>query len=492
MASVVFSTDVGGDGSTVTDDGNPSTGLALGGHRTRFVPALAQVVAVAQFVVSTAGGVPNAIHAPVRVATTADITLSGTQTIDGVSVAAGNRVLVKNQATASQNGIYVVASGTWTRATDNDVTAEFAAMKLIPVQEGTANSQTVWFLTTLGTVTVGTTSLAYARMPSLTKTQSWTAAQTFTDVTATGNLSVNGTSTTGASTINGTLTVNGDQITNGNIVFGTTGTERQLAWNFAGGNTAILYGRDSDDEVGLYDLANGTRAIFRANGNCDIGRGTGNTQTLHGSTTITNGTSILAGSGIAGSRTDIGGQSIELGAVLPSDQATFVDFHATAAAADYNARITRGAGANGAFTLAQEGSGVIQLLRGATAHWQLASDGSVSSVIPGGSTLLPDFVCRAWVNFNGTGTVAIRASGNVSSITDNGVGDYTANLTTAMPDANFSPQLTDLQTAFGAGTPRYRDINALTSSTVRIRTGARDGGAALGIDVADIYLAIFR
>lgn len=46
--------------------------------------------------------------------------------------------------------------------------------------------------------------------------------------------------------------------------------------------------------------------------------------------------------------------------------------------------------------------------------------------------------CRAWVNFNGTSTVAIRASGNVSSITDNGTGDYTVNFTTAMPDANYS------------------------------------------------------
>ena len=45
--------------------------------------------------------------------------------------------------------------------------------------------------------------------------------------------------------------------------------------------------------------------------------------------------------------------------------------------------------------------------------------------------------CRAWVNFNGTGTVAIRGSGNVSSITDNGVGLYTANFTTSMPDANY-------------------------------------------------------
>ena len=51
----------------------------------------------------------------------------------------------------------------------------------------------------------------------------------------------------------------------------------------------------------------------------------------------------------------------------------------------------------------------------------------------------PVYACRAWVNFNGTGTVAIRASGNVSSITDNGVGDYTVNFATAMPDTNYSP-----------------------------------------------------
>ena len=50
--------------------------------------------------------------------------------------------------------------------------------------------------------------------------------------------------------------------------------------------------------------------------------------------------------------------------------------------------------------------------------------------------------CRAWVNFNGTGTVAIRASGNVSSITDNGTGNYTVNFTTAMPDANYSADMT--------------------------------------------------
>lgn len=53
-----------------------------------------------------------------------------------------------------------------------------------------------------------------------------------------------------------------------------------------------------------------------------------------------------------------------------------------------------------------------------------------------------NYSCRAWVNFNGTGTVAIRGSGNVSSITDNGTGDYTVNFTTAMSDVNYAVNIT--------------------------------------------------
>ena len=61
-----------------------------------------------------------------------------------------------------------------------------------------------------------------------------------------------------------------------------------------------------------------------------------------------------------------------------------------------------------------------------------------SAQVPTVSGTAPLYMCRAWVNFNGTGTVAIRASGNVSSITDNGVGRYTINFTTAMLDANYA------------------------------------------------------
>jgi hypothetical protein len=82
----------------------------------------------------------------------------------------------------------------------------------------------------------------------------------------------------------------------------------------------------------------------------------------------------------------------------------------------------------------------------------------------------PVYAARAWVNFNGTGTVAIRASGNVSSITDNGTGTYTVNFSTAMPDANYSCVGTSVSTgtAFGA----YILIVSQTTSAVGLYSSA--------------------
>jgi hypothetical protein len=100
----------------------------------------------------------------VRAATTANITLSATQTVDGVSLIAGDRVLVKDQTTASTNGIYVVAAGAWTRATDFDDSTEVTAAASIPVEAGTVNGDAVFILTTDGAITVGTTALAFTRL----------------------------------------------------------------------------------------------------------------------------------------------------------------------------------------------------------------------------------------------------------------------------------------------------------------------------------------
>lgn len=98
----------------------------------------------------------------VRAATTANITLSGTQTVDGVALVAGDRVLVKNQTTASANGIYVVAAGAWTRATDADTDTELLNMAVF-VSEGTTQADTAWVGTANAPITVGTTNLPYVQ-----------------------------------------------------------------------------------------------------------------------------------------------------------------------------------------------------------------------------------------------------------------------------------------------------------------------------------------
>ena len=103
-------------------------------------------------------------HQPVRVATTGNITLSGTQTIDGVAVVAGDRVLVKDQTNQTQNGIYVVASGSWTRATDADNTpsGELAGGDFSLVLEGTVNSGYGYVCSNTSAITIGTTNVTYA------------------------------------------------------------------------------------------------------------------------------------------------------------------------------------------------------------------------------------------------------------------------------------------------------------------------------------------
>jgi len=103
------------------------------------------------------------VKASVRVATTANITLSGTQTIDGVSVIAGDRVLVKNQTSGSENGIYVVAAGSWSRATDADSSTEVTGGLFTFVEEGSAGADSGWVLSTNQPITLGTTALTFSQ-----------------------------------------------------------------------------------------------------------------------------------------------------------------------------------------------------------------------------------------------------------------------------------------------------------------------------------------
>jgi hypothetical protein len=102
----------------------------------------------------------------------------------------------------------------------------------------------------------------------------------------------------------------------------------------------------------------------------------------------------------------------------------------------------------------------------------------------------PIFGARAWVNFNGTGTVAIRQDGNVTSITDNAVGDYTVNFTTALPDANYciAGTMGDYLTNNTARSVSVSSATAPTTSAVRI-INISFGGAE---DQSRVSVAIFR
>lgn len=130
----------------------------------------------------------------------------------------------------------------------------------------------------------------------------------------------------------------------------------------------------------------------------------------------------------------------------------------------------------------------------------IATDDLANNAVTAGKmgTTEQSRLCAAWVNFNGTGTVAIRASYNVSSITDNGVGDYTVNFTSALPDANYS--IVGLPNSYGvANIQAVLNVQAASSSSaattktsaaVRICTGAGSSGTVA--DFNDVSVAIFR
>jgi hypothetical protein len=124
-------------------------------------------------------------------------------------------------------------------------------------------------------------------------------------------------------------------------------------------------------------------------------------------------------------------------------------------------------------------AGTSTLVTNATLPTQLNASGSA-----------PIYACRAWVNFNGTGTVAIRASGNVSSITDNGTGDYTVNFTTAMEDASYSVVSTANNQSDGSGTNTTVAAYPISSTQASVKTLTSTAAAAT--DAFYVSVSIFR
>ena len=148
--------------ASLTDISAPTADFSFGGFKLTNLadPVNNTDATTKQYVDSVAQGLD--VKASVIAATTGNITLSALQAIDGISVAAGDRVLVKNQSTASQNGIYLAATGAWTRTTDADTWNELVSAFTF-VEQGTTQGDTGWVCTVDAGGTLGTTAVTFAQ-----------------------------------------------------------------------------------------------------------------------------------------------------------------------------------------------------------------------------------------------------------------------------------------------------------------------------------------
>ncbi len=196
----------------------------------------------------------------VRVKTTANITLSGTQTIDGVALAVGNRVLVNNQTDQTKNGIYIVATGAWVRATDVDSSDEIST-STVAVTAGTANKNTQW--TYIGNVApvVGTDAIVFGQI---------SGAGTYTNgpyLNLTGNVFDANLTAFDARYMK--LTGDNLNITGTQRFYGSVQTYGNLnQYNYDGGNSLNIVGLNGTSQYSIINMDNGVGnglGIFHGN-----------------------------------------------------------------------------------------------------------------------------------------------------------------------------------------------------------------------------------
>lgn len=141
----------------------PTGNVSINSHKLTNVadPTSDQDAATKAYVDAIRSGLD--VKDSVKVATTGNITLSGTQTIDGIAISANERVLVKSQTTGSENGIYDCKAGAWARSSDFDSSAEVTSGAFVFVEQGSTNADAGFVLTTDGTITIGTTALSFTQ-----------------------------------------------------------------------------------------------------------------------------------------------------------------------------------------------------------------------------------------------------------------------------------------------------------------------------------------
>jgi hypothetical protein len=148
--------------STLNQMTAPSADLSMNSKKITNLldPTSAQDAATKAYVDASRQGLD--VKDSVRAASTANVSLTGTQTVDTVALVAGDRVLLKNQTAGAENGIWVVAAGSWSRATDADNGTKLTSGAFVFVESG-SQADSGWVMTTDGAITVGTTVLAWAQ-----------------------------------------------------------------------------------------------------------------------------------------------------------------------------------------------------------------------------------------------------------------------------------------------------------------------------------------
>ena len=383
-----------------------------------------------------------AVKKSVRAATTANITLSAPQTVDGIALVAGDRVLVKDQTSSPTNGIYIVQAAAWTRPTDADTAAKLAGAT-VNVDSGTSNGGLRFDTDFKTTDTLGTTSMSWAR------------------VVDTGMASTAVGSTPGTAAIGTSLSY--ARADHAHPVQTTVSGNAGSATILATGRTIGMTGDVSWTSASFNGSANVTGTATLANSGVTAGTYKSVTVDAKGRVTTGSNPTTLSGYGI----TDAVAKTAATGAAyIP-----------------IGTSVQRPAGTGGMFRFNSDTQKFEGYYTTAAAWGDIGGDADAG------------YTAKAWVNFNGTGTPSIRSSGNVSSITDNGLGDYSVNFAVAMPDtsyATFGTAKRDVADYAANGVVTLSGHAAQTASSVRFFVKAtNDTGSAI-YDPTVYNIVVFR